>query len=59
MYTTSHGCTLIFLFDLNFLKIPTDITIQQTQRNNNKPPAEPTVLNKITLFFALGLLFKF
>ena len=48
---------MFFSFVLNFLKIQTDVIIQQTQRNNNKPPAEPITLNKITLFFELFSLF--
>ena len=54
MYTTN--LSFKFLFDLNFIKIQTDIIMQQTQRNIDKPPAEPIALNSITLLFVILLL---
>ena len=54
MYTTN----LAFFFDLIFLKMQTDVIIQQTQRNNDPPPAEPIALNSITLFLIILSLLK-
>ena len=53
MYTTNLGFKWSFPFDFNFMKIQTDIIKQQTQRNNDPPPAETIVLNSIALFFLL------
>ena len=54
MYTTN----LAFLFDLFFLKMQTDVIMQQTRRNNDLPPAEPIALNSITLFLIIVSLLK-
>ena len=59
MYVTNLGFKWSFLFELNFLKIQTDIIMQQTQTKNDKPPTEPMALNRITLSFILVSLFDF
>ena len=53
MYTTNLALKWPFLIDLKFIKIQTEIIIKQTQRNNNKPPAEPTEIKRITFLFVL------
>ena len=59
MYITNLGFKWSFLFDINFWQIQTDIIVQQTQRNNNKPPAEPITINKISASIVLVSLFDF
>ena len=59
MYTTNLDFKFSFLFDLFFLKIQTDIIMQQTQKNNDPPPAEPIALNSMTLLFVAVPLLEF
>ena len=47
-----------FLFDIIFWEMQADIIVQQTQRNNDPPPAEPIALNSITLLFVSVSLLK-
>ena len=53
MYTTNLALKWPCLIDLKFIKIQTKIIMQQTQRNNNKPPAEPTEIKRTTFLFVL------
>ena len=53
MHTTNLGFKLPLLFDLILSKMQTDIIMQQIQRNNDKPPAEPIAMNRIVLPFVL------
>ena len=55
MYITNLRLKLSCPFDLNFMKIQTNIIIQQKQRNNDKPPTEAIALNKITSSFVVPL----
>ena len=53
MFTTNLDFKLPLLFDLILSKMQTDIIMQQIQRNNDKPPAEPIAMNRIVLPFVL------
>ena len=59
MYTTNLDFKFSFLFDLFFFKMQTDIVMQQIQRNNDPPLAEPIALNSMTLLFVLVTLLEF